>query len=927
MFTLVLQFIILNAISGDHQIGKRQCKFCREHFHEEQIIIHYIIAHPIKSIPSTFGKVLDCPYCDEKCAYQNLSRHCYRKHLSRITLDKEHLPQDEPLSFRPRRTNIEDTNKKLSDCIKTENLTSREAMAQRKAEERRNESIIERQERLDADRIGHQMKRNYFDDETKKQEEKLKNKLRIAQARQSESVESRFKHSEEVRDRFRSKLSQETAEQRQERLKTRAEDVARCREKFSEEKNSLILRQRRRQYRVDRGWSEEKIENHERLFEPTDQYGNPWNSDDEANEHSNSDDEPDARVSEKSSYESLLKFYFKLGSGSSRIYAIDLMHNDLQLAISYGGKWEGIKVFYTSLQVGSYKIRNNEPISITKSAIILRAPCATYSRNMRTLFLMQECLEKIIVYFDSEQPMLFIKPNYVTCEMICKDLQMNHKSKRILLDSTSIDHTKKFITICLSKAPETLMEVLWNYYGSLTCEIGAKEAKELFDKCSQTNEQAKFQKGLDKCKNFDDSDSDFGSKISFQVPLIEPYLKFKLGERSKTIPELHKICQSCILDEGQSARFTNINIGTFEFSNDYLSKIEWNNPSGRVFLRPDVIYFNAPHLMNHSRRFTILILPEEVLKVETYTENITNPPWMEDPPRHLEGDRIHVFLTLKTQACARLREDLNLNAKSRGVFFDAMSTENVGYHKISLYFEQRFQISRQSIKFVEDFFQSQFKNVMEILDKSKGRQNVNSKHQFGTYDEIKELKYFNLGSGSSKEPQIQSMLQNIIHKPFQYESVESFAIESHVTKLATRLSFNDETIYFSVPPNLDKPKEKILIVIPYKEVTKIQAYEDKNTGCLFLTLTTLTFSRICDDLKIKCNNSNPLPETSLILTIRSNSRFPSLKRMRELLSTNGERVVTDLSFEGYKSMEDMLSQAIKERRTDQRGECTRSNNQ
>ena len=634
---------------------------------------------------------------------------------------------------------------------------------------------------------------------------------------------------------------------------------------------------------------------------------NPENMDDEDIEISIHENEPDERVSKTSSFESLFNYYFKLGSGSKKNYAMELMHHELWLSNIYNHKWEGIKIFYTSLQIGSYKIKNNEPIFITNSIIILRAPCATYSRNMRTMFLMRECLEKIILYHNSEDAMLFIQPNSQTCEIICKDLQIKHKSKPIYLDPTSNDHTKKFITISFCNAPETFADVLHNFFGLITCEIGADEARKLFNKCSQTLGQAKCQKKLDYCKNFDVSDSDFERKIYIEVPLTEPLLKFKLGAASKTIPEIHQIYKSCILDGGQEARFTKINIGTFKFTSDYLNEINLRNPNGFVFLRPDVIYFNAPHLTNHSQKSTIFILAEEVLKVETYTETFTSPPWIEHSLE--EGDRIHVILTLKPKLIARVKEDLNLNAKSRGVFFDVLSNEDVGYHKIVFYMEERFQRNRQSIKFVEDFFQSNFDNVVEILDDYKGSKYVTSlirSLSSQNYEEINELKHFILGSSSSKEPEIQSVHQHIIDKPFQYVNIESLTFGPNVVDFKKRLSFTDDCIYFTFPRKM-KPKEKILIVIFYNEITKMQAYEDCNNVCLFLTLLPQTLCRICGDLEIQ-RTPYSIMETTMILSIRSSSIIPSLTRMKELFRTKGNKIIIDISFEACKSLEDSLLQ-------------------
>ena len=797
------------------------------------LIKHYILEHELKSVPSIFGKVLLCPYCKEQFPFQNLSRHCHRKHKSEIQRDRSLLTNcDASISKGKRRSAVE-TNKKIVDSTKMDDLVNREIDAVRKAESRSKETSEESKDRKDAANISKIIKKVIDFDEDKKTEEQRKDSERKAKERSQESDKTKAKRIASIGARSKLKRSKESEEQKQKRLKAAAGHVMKHRNNMTEQRKNEILEERRKQYR-----------------------GGDSSSDD-----SQDDKDPDLgisdRVTKSSSYESMLKYFFKLGQGSMYFKPISSIQNDLLLDITYGQSWTGAKAVSSSLQIGSYKVNTNEPIYFTSQAIFFRAPMVTYVRNMRTLILLPKHLEDITMCLESDPTLLFITPNANVCKIICKDLNLKSDAKRIFLDKNASDHTMKCICMAIPNVPITLIEILYEYYGSVVKEISPQEARHLMEKCSQTNVQAKFQKSLNKCLLLeeDESDSDFASKLSFQLLLAKPILKIRMGETSGKIQALQKVYRKCLAEEGIHAIYSEISIGTFNWNNETLGRHEY--PQNKVFFKRDVIYFNSPYLTNPSMFCTIFLLPSDVTKIEIYVKEKLNDEsanWDEDYlPRSWEEDIAFVFFTLTQNACRRIREDLHMNAKFLGIHFDSCSVDDISYTKIGMKFQQRFQDCQGSSRFILKFLQANYPKVTFVLSEIDADKKIQDHLNSAKYNNLKMLQNHKLGSGSIKHTKIEGLYQEIFGTEFQSDLVNSMCIGSYAMHCSIRLYMNKETFYFVAPMITDTSKG-FAIFVPFEEISSADTYETdvygRSMAYLFLKLNTSACERICNDLNL-----------------------------------------------------------------------------
>ena len=821
--------------SGDETLIEEPetCKLCKAEFSSgEMVVKHFILEHELKRIPASFGNTLTCPYCKDQYTSKHLSRHCHRKHQSEIQRDRLQITNCDPAISKSKRKSAWKTNKKIVDSTKMDDLVNREKDAVRKAESRSKETIEESKDRKDATNISKIIKKVTEFDEDKKTEEQRKDSERKAKERSQESDKTKAKRIESIGARFKLKRSKESEEQKQKRLKAAAEHVMKHRTNMSDQRKNEILEERRKQYRGDHSSSDD--------------------SQDDKDPEGTSD-----RVTKSSSFESMLKYFFKLGQGSMYFKPISSIQNDLLLDITYGQSWTGAKAVSSSLQIGSYKVDTNEPIYFTDQAIFFRAPMVTYVRNLRTLILLPKYLEDITMCFDSDPALLFITPNANACKIICKDLNMKQDIRKIYLDNNAADHTMKCICMAIPNVPITLIEILYEYYGSIVKEISPQEARHLMEKCSQTNVQAKFQKCLNKCLFLeeDESDSDFASKLSFQLLLAKPILKIKMGETSGKIQALQKVYRKCLAEEGISAIYSEISIGTFNWNNETLGRHEY--PQNKVFFKRDVIYFNSPYLTDPSMFCTIFMLPSDVTKIEIYVEEKLNDEssnWDEDyMPRSWEEDIAFVFFTLTQNACRRIREDLHMNAKFLGIHFDSLSVDNISYTKIGMKFQQRFQDCQGSSRFILKFLQANYSKVSFVLSEIDAEKNIKDHLNPSKYNTLKMLQNHKLGSASIKHTKIKGLYQEIFGTEFQSYLVDSMCIGSYAMHCSISLYMNKETFYFVAPMITDTSKG-FAIFVPFEDIISADAYATEVYGrsmaYLFLKLNTSACERICNDLNL-----------------------------------------------------------------------------
>ena len=849
------------------------CKLCKGEFTSDDMLIkHFILEHELKRIPNSLGKVLSCPYCKEQFANQHLSKHCHRKHQSEIQRDRSLLiigtnPATTP---RSRRKSTEETSKKIADSTRKDVSVDREQDALRKAESRSKETIEESIDRKDAVKISKFIKKVIENDEDKKLEEQRRDSVRKAKERSQESDDTKAKRIASIGTRSKLKRSQESEEQMKERLKTAAEYVMKHRSKMSEQQKNDILRQRRMQYRGDQSSSNDSQEEPDQPKEVTN------------------------KVTKSSSLETLVKNFFKLGQGSMYNQPINAIHSNLQATMRYGGvKWIGFKVLPSFLQIGSYKVDTNEPMHFTKDAIFFRVPMVTYVKNIRTIILLPQDLEDITICIESDPALLFITPDSKTCEILCKDLKMKSDAKKIFLDKNASDHTMKCISIAISNIPETFIDVCYKFYGTIVQEIGLQEAEAQREKCAQTNTQAKFQKGLNKCLSFDKDDSDLGPKVSFQLQLDKPALKIRLGQSSKNIQELQKLSRKCLIDKGIGSIYSKIVIGNFHWDNKTLGKLHY--PQHKVFFKNEVIYFNSPCLTDPSTYFTIFILPSEVTKIETYVreKESIGTCWDEDQPRPLDREKIFVFFTLCQNACRRIRQDLNFNAKFLGIHFDSASEENISFTKITMQFEEEFQKSRESPRFILKVLHENYPKVTKISETEVDDKMKNHFYN-SNYNALKILQNNNLGPGSIKHTKLQVFCREIFANQFHDEKADSICIGSYVVTTPTKLYLNKETLCFMAPVT-DTSTQQYAIFVPYEEMTTVDVYETevngRNIAYLFITLMPSACERICEDLNLNFDskglyfNSAAKDLTMQRLTIWfKDGRFSSISKHLSFLS-------------------------------------------
>ena len=822
--------------SGDETLTEEPetCKLCKAEFSSgEMVVKHFILEHELKRIPASFGNTLTCPYCKDQYTSKHLSRHCHRKHQPEIQRDRLLLTNSDSSNSKGKRKSAEETNKKIVESTNMDDMVNKERDAVRKAESRSKETIEESKDRKDAVKISKVIKNVFDNDEEKKMEEKKKDTERKAKEWSHKAEEAKAKRIAFIGARFKLKRSKESEEQKQKRLKADAEHVMKHRKNMTDQRKNEILEERRKQYRGDHSSSDD----------------------------SQDDKDPDLgtsdRVTKSSSYESMLKYFFKLGQGSMYFKPISSIQNDLLLDITYGQSWTGAKAVLSSLQIGSYKVDTNEPIYFTDQAIFFRAPMVTYVRNLRTLILLPKYLEDITMCFDSDPALLFITPNANACKIICKDLNMKQDIKKIYLDKNAADDTMKCICMAIPNVPITLIEILYEYYGSVVKEICPQEARHLMEKCSQTNVQAKFQKSLNKCLLLeeDESDSDFASKLSFQLLLAKPILKIRMGETSGNIQALQKVYRKCLAEEGISAIYSEISIGTFKWNNETLGRHEY--PQNKVFFKRDVIYFNSPYLTDPSMFCTIFLLNSDVTKIEIYVKEKLNDEsanWDEDYlPRSWEEDIAFVFFTLTQNACRRIREDLHMNAKFLGIHFDSSSVDDISYTKIGMQFQQRFQDCQESSRFILKFLQANYPKVTFVLSEIDADKKIKDHLNPAKYNNLKMLQNHKLGSGSIKHTKIQGLYQQIFATEFQSNLVNSMCIGSYAMHCSITLYMNKETFYFVAPMITDTSKG-FAIFVPFEDIISADVYATEVYGrsmaYLFLKLNTSACERICDDLNL-----------------------------------------------------------------------------